>query len=187
MTPPLGRALLGEVVGTFILVGLGCGAVHSAVLTDGLTGLWQIGVVWGLGVMLAAYTVGAASGAHLNPAVSIALAAWGRFKPAHVVPYIAAQVAGAFLAAAVLFGIYRGNIEAVGGGTLDVHTAMCYGEYYPNPGLLKPFDMQAAAQLVPTTTAFLAELVGTAILAFVVFATTDETNRGRPADRFAPV
>lgn len=176
MTPPLGRALLGEVVGTFILVFFGCGAVHSAVLTDGLTGLWQVGIVWGLGVMLAAYCVGAASGAHLNPAVSIALAAWGRFTWRRVAPYVAAQLVGAFIAAAVLFVIYREYMEVVESGPArTTATAKCYGEYYGLDGK------------VSFAQAFAAEVIGTALLAFVVFATTDESNRGRPADRFAPV
>lgn len=184
MLPSLGRAIVGEIIGTFILVFFGCGAVHSAVLTDSLTGLWQVGIVWGLGVILAAYTVGAVSGAHLNPAVSVALAAWGRFTWRRVPAYVAAQVFGAFLAAVVLFGMFRGYILLQsGGGPLTVHTAMCYGEYYPNPGLFKPFDPKH----VSTAVAFAAELIGTAILAFVVFGTTDESNRGRPADRFAPV
>lgn len=188
-TPTLGRALLGEFVGTFILIFFGCGAVHSAVLTKTLTGLWQVGIVWGLGVMIAAYCVGAASGAHLNPAVSIALAAFGRFTWGRVGPYIVAQIAGAFVAAAVLFGVYHGIITMVSGPgrPLDVHTAMCYGEYYPNPDLIRPFVPEAGALMVSTTAAFFAEVVGTAILAFVVFATTDESNRGRPAERFAPV
>jgi len=179
--------MLGELIGTFILVFFGCGAVHSAVLTGSLTGLWQVGVVWGLAIMVAAYTVGAASGAHINPAMTIALASYGRFYWSRVPGYVAAQTVGAAMAAVVLFGLYRGAIVAQDGATLSVHTAMCYGEYYPNPGLFKPFDGAKTAQYVSTQTAFAAELIGTAILAFVVFSTTDSRNAGRPADRFAPV
>src|SRR5688572_19290472 len=175
MPPPLGRALLGEFVGTFILVFFGCGAVHSAVLTESLTGLWQVGIVWGLGVILAAYTVGAVSGAHINPAMTVALAAWGRFTWSRVLPYVAAQTAGAFIAAAALFTIYRGYIDKFGAAAWTARTAQCYGEYYGLDGN------------VSLVQAFTAEVLGTALLAFVVFATTDERNRGRPAERFAPV
>jgi glycerol uptake facilitator protein len=175
MPPPLGRALLGEFVGTFILVFFGCGAVHSAVLTESLTGLWQVGIVWGLGVILAAYTVGAVSGAHINPAMTVALAAWGRFTWSRVLPYVAAQTAGAFVAATALFAIYRGYIESFGAAAWSTSTAKCYGEYY---GLDNNVSLMQA---------FGAEVLGTAILAFVVFATTDERNHGRPAERFAPV
>lgn len=201
MSPGLFRACLGEVVGTYLLVFFGCGAVHSAVLLGGLTGLWQVGIVWGLAIMIAAYTVGSLSGAHINPAISIALAAWGRFSWARVLPYIVAQLLGAILAAATLFVIYRGPLNALEtvkqtprGSPNSFVTAMCYGEYYPNPGPLtsggEPFSEAAwrsAQSMVSQQAAFAAELIGTALLALVVFATTDGRNRGGPADRFAPV
>src|SRR5213592_332178 len=100
--PPLVRTLLAEALGTFILVLFGCGAVHAAVLTGAQTGLWQVAIVWGIGVALAAYSVGGVSGAHLNPAITIALAVWRGFPWNMVGPYIAVQVAGAFIAAAAL-------------------------------------------------------------------------------------
>jgi glycerol uptake facilitator protein len=176
MPASLTRALVGEIVGTFILVFFGCGAVHSAVLTDGLTGLWQIGIVWGLAIMLAAYTVGSVSGAHINPAITIALAAFGRFYWTRVPQYVAAQCVGAVLAAAALFGIYHGRLVDVDGKlAATVDTAKCYGEYYGLDGT------------VTQAQAFGAEVLGTALLAFVVFSVTDERNRGKPAEKFAPV
>ena len=74
------RTYLAEALGTFILVLFGCGAVHSAVLTGSQSGLWQVAIVWGMGVAFAAYSVGGVSGAHINPAMTIALAVWGRFS-----------------------------------------------------------------------------------------------------------
>src|SRR5438309_3185915 len=97
---------LAEVLGTFLLVFFGCGAVHVAILTGALAGLWQVAIVWAVAIMLAVYVVGGISGAHLNPAVTIALAAWSRFRWAHVLPYVLGQLAGAFVAAAVLFALY---------------------------------------------------------------------------------
>src|SRR5262245_13943617 len=169
------RALLGELVGTFILVLLGCGAVHSAVLTGAQSGLWQVAIVWGLGVMFASYVCGGISGAHINPAMTIALAFWGRFEWNKVTGYIAAQVAGAFLAAAFLFGMYFGPLEAkekargvTRGQTGSIITAMCYGEFYPNPGEFaardQPWsdaDWEAARLRVPTSRAILTEVLCT--------------------------
>src|SRR6266704_5521857 len=109
--PNFVRTLLAEALGTFILILFGCGAVHSAVLTGAQSGLWQVAIVWGMGVTLAAYCVGAVSGAHINPAITIALAVWGRFSWSKVGPYIVAQLVGAIIASAVLFVIYGPSLR----------------------------------------------------------------------------
>src|SRR5262245_52365112 len=134
------RTLLAEGLGTFILVLFGCGAVHSAVLTGAQSGLWQVAIVWGLGVMFATYCVGAVSGAHINHAMTIALTVWGRFSSSKVVPYISVQLAGAIVAAAALFLIYGPSLtkkeEKLGvkrGELGSIVTASCYGEFYPAP------------------------------------------------------
>jgi glycerol uptake facilitator protein len=198
--PPLATRCLAEAGGTFVLIFLGCGAVHSAVLTDSLSGLWQVSIVWGVGVMLAVYVFGGVSGAHINPAITIALAAWGRFSRRDVPAYVAAQFIGAFLAAAVLFFIYRGFIaekertkRIVRGGPGSELTAMCYGEYFPNPGALAaadgPYDPRQHAaynQHVGVVAAATAEIVGTLLLALVVFALTDERDQMLPSG-LAPV
>ena len=100
-TPTLRHCFLAEVLGTFLLVLFGCGAVHSAVVGEALTGLWQVGIVWGLAIMLAIYTVGPISGAHINPAITVGLATSGLFPWRHVPAYVGAQLLGAFVAAAV--------------------------------------------------------------------------------------
>jgi glycerol uptake facilitator protein len=196
----LSTRCLGEAVGTFILVFLGCGAVHTAVLTGALAGLWQAAVVWALGVMLAIFTVGGLSGAHINPAVTVALAAWGRFSWRHVPEYILAQTLGAFVAAAALFVIYSPYLaemeraKAVTRGEPGSEiTASCYGEYFPNPGPLAsapgPYSPEEHARLnrlVPESAAVFAEFLGTLILAMVIFALTDEANQLAPASLLAP-
>jgi glycerol uptake facilitator protein len=195
------RAIVGEALGTFILVLLGCGAVHSAVLTGAQSGLWQVAIVWGLGVMFAAYVCGGISGAHINPAMTIALAFWGRFQWNRVPAYIAAQVAGAFLAAALLFLIYKGPLEAkekekgvVRGQPGSVITAMCYGEFYPNPGALatseEPWSdnvWAGHAAKVTTPRALLTEVLCTAVLALVVFGVSDSRNPSAPPGYLAPI
>jgi glycerol uptake facilitator protein len=70
----LHRALAREIAGTYLLVLFGTGAVAAAVLTGAQVGLWQVAVVWGFGVTLAISCTAAASGAHLNPAVTLAFA-----------------------------------------------------------------------------------------------------------------
>jgi len=195
------RPLVGELVGTFVLVLFGCGAVHAAVLTGAQSGLWQVAIIWGLGVMFACYLCGGISGAHINPAMTIALAFWGRFEWNKVAGYIAAQVAGAFLAAAFLFGMYHGPLGAkeqargvTRGQTGSIITAMCYGEFYPNPGQFasrdKPWSdadwMEYSAQ-VPTSRAILTEVLCTAVLALVVFGVTDSRNPSAPPSYLAPI
>ena len=199
--PLLLRILLAEALGTFILVLFGCGAVHSAVLTGAQSGLWQVAIVWGSGVAFAAYCVGGVSGAHINPAMTIALAAWGRFGWNMVGPYIVAQLGGAFLAAAALFFIYGPNLkakeDALGvkrGDRGSMITASCYGEFYPNPGPAVPADGKWSdsawdkfSTRVTFQEAFLAEVLCTAVLALVVFACTDAKNTGAPAGYLAPL
>ena len=94
---------IAEAIGTFILVLFGCGSVHAATVSGAQSGLWQVAIVWGIAVMLAIYVVGGISGAHINPAITIALACWGRFDWHRVVPYIISQMVGAIIAAAISF------------------------------------------------------------------------------------
>jgi glycerol uptake facilitator protein len=191
---------LAELMGTFLLVFFGCGVVHSAVLTGSQSGLWQVAIVWGVAVMLAIYVFRAISGAHINPAITLALAARGRFCWRLVIPYVLSQLAGAFVAAAALFVLFGPLLDAkeqekqvTRGKPGSEITAMCYGEYFPSPGPVAsaagPYSQEAHARLNATVThwgAFLAETLGTLILALVVFAVTDR-NRGGPTATLAPV
>src|SRR3954471_9235692 len=102
--------IVGEFVGTFLLVFFGCGSVAAAVLTGAQVGIFQVAIVWGLGIATAIYLTGSLSGAHLNPAVTCALAAAGRFPRRRVVPYIVIQLAGAFAGAAMLHAVFGGSL-----------------------------------------------------------------------------
>jgi len=189
----LRAALLGEALGTFLLVLFGTGSVACAVLTGALQGLWQVAVVWGFGVTLAIYCSAALSGAHLNPAVSLAFALLrsDRFPPARLLPYIAAQLSGAVLAGlAVLavFGSFLARFEAkegiVRGAASSERAAMVFGQYFPNPAV---FGTGAEAQaLVSPLQAMLVEALGTGILVLVIFALSDPDNLAAPDPSLVP-
>jgi glycerol uptake facilitator protein len=175
----------GEFFGTFLLVFFGCGSVAAAVLTGASSGVFQVAIVWGFGIATAIYLTGSLSGAHLNPAVTIGLAACRRFPGRHVLRYLGAQFAGAFVASVVLFLIYRGSLEAyeathhvVRGAPGSEATAMIFGEYFPNPGG-QPLTPAARLRVTPATAA-LVEMVGTGILLLVILAVTDPRNAARP-------
>jgi glycerol uptake facilitator protein len=190
-----------EALGTFLLVFFGCGAVHVAVLTGALAGLGQVALVWAIAITAAIYIVGGVSGSHINPAVTVAFAVWGRFRWKDVPAYVGGQLAGAFVAAAVLFGLFfpllaakerdKGVVRGQPGSEI---TAMCYGEYFPNPDRLasapEAYSTEKHAELNALVTewgAASAELIGTAILGLMVFAVTDPRNAAAPAGRYAPI
>ena len=107
---PLSRRAFAEFIGTFWLVLGGCGsAVLAAAFPNVGIGLLGVAFAFGLTVLTMAYTIGPISGCHLNPAVSVGLAAGGRFKAGEVLPYVVAQVLGSILAAAVLYVIASGQ------------------------------------------------------------------------------
>lgn len=183
--PFLPAWLVGEVLGTFLLVFFGCGSVATAVLTGAQVGIFQVAIVWGIGIATAIYLTASLSGAHLNPAVSVALATWGMFPWKKVPRYIFAQLAGAIVASSVLYGIYHGKLIAyeanhsiVRGAVGSEATAMIFGEYFPNPGGVPLTGI--VRETVSSTAAFFIEMLGTAILVLVIFACTDEANESRP-------
>src|SRR6266498_6157362 len=105
---------LAEVIGTMILLILGDGVVANVLLnkSKGQGGGWMvITTAWGLAVIIAIFCVGRISGAHLNPAVTIAIAAIGLFPWKQVPGYILAQVIGAFLGAVVVWVLYQPHFE----------------------------------------------------------------------------
>jgi aquaporin NIP len=100
------RKLLAEILGTFGLVFTGCGAVVVNGATDGAVGHLAICTVFGLVVMAIVYAFGDVSGAHINPAVTIAFWVSGRFPFKEVLPYIGAQVLGSTAACALLWYLF---------------------------------------------------------------------------------
>ena len=157
-------------MGTFLLVLFGCGSVAVSVLFDSYQGLVQIALLWGIGLTIAIRITGPMSGAHLNPAVSLAFALLTDFPKKKLPLYFAAQFLGAFAAAAALHLLFRESMLAfeqteniVRGTTGSEATAKMFGEFHP--------------QNISTFTASLAEFLGTALLAFVIFALVDPRNK----------
>ncbi len=176
---------VGEFFGTFILVFFGCGSVAAAVLTGAQVGIFQVAIVWGLAIATAIYLTGSLSGAHLNPAVTVAMAVFGGFPKSRIAPYLGVQLLGAIVASAMLFVIFGDSLRVyelaqgiTRGAPGSEATAMIFGEFFPNPGGRALDD---AARLKMTGgAAFFAEVIATAILLLVIFCVTDERNKTRP-------
>ena len=106
---------LFELVGTFVLILLGDGVVACTTLkkSKGFGGGWVVITLgWGLAVMCGVFIAGPYSGAHLNPAVTLGLAAAGKFAWSGVLPYIVAQMLGGFLGAVAVYLFYKDHFDA---------------------------------------------------------------------------
>jgi aquaglyceroporin related protein len=115
------REAAAELLGTFILIVFGVGVVAQTVLSKGENGSYlAINLGWGLAVMLGVYASGGVSGAHLNPAVTLALALTRGFPWVKVGPYVLAQMAGAFAGAAAVYFTYHEAFSAYDGGVRQV-------------------------------------------------------------------
>ncbi|MDR1297747.1 MAG: aquaporin [Deltaproteobacteria bacterium] len=185
------REFLAEFGGTALMVFFGVGSVQAATLAGAQVGLWQVAVVWGVAVALAIYAFGMGSGAHINPAVTIAMACLRGFSWRKVPVYLLAQFLGAVAAAAFLYLQFRGAIlhfeearELVRGAPGSELAAMVFGEYFPHPGVQNALGW--APGVVGEPLAMLAEFVGTGILAAMVFALTDRHNKGGAGPYLTP-
>ena len=146
---------VAELLGTFVLVFMGCG---SAVLAGGQIGFVGISFAFGLSVLAMAYAIGGISGCHINPAVSISMLIVGKMKPKDTALYVLMQCVGAATAAASLFVIATGkpgySLSAGGLGQNGYDAA--------SPG---GFSMASA---------FLAEVILTFIFVIVIHGSTSE-------------
>jgi aquaporin Z len=161
------QKLIAEAIGTFWLTLAGCG---SAVIASGFPqvgiGLLGVSLAFGLSVVTMAYAIGHISGCHLNPAVTIGLAAGGRFPAGDVLPYVAAQVAGAIAGAAVLYVIASGTSDF---SLAKGFAANGYGDHSPGK-----YGLGAALT---------AEVVLTMMFLFVIMGAT----HGKAPAGFAPL
>jgi MIP family channel proteins len=166
------REAAAEFFGTFILIAFGVGVVAQTVLSREVNGSFlAINLGWGLAVMLGVYVAGGVSGAHLNPAVTLALALRRGFAWSKVAPFIVAQMAGAFAASALVYVTYYEAWSAYDGGVRQVlgdnGTAIIFATY-PKPYL-------------SLLGGFIDQVVGTALLMAAILAITDQRNNATPA------
>lgn len=130
---------VAEAIGTFWLTFAGCGsAVIAATFPNVGIGLLGVSLAFGLTVVTMAYAIGHISGCHLNPAVTVGLAVGGRFPKQDIAPYVVAQVAGAVVAAAVLYAIAIGapGFDLAKGFAANGYGAHSPGQYSLLSGLL---------------------------------------------------
>jgi len=172
MSRALLRELLAEFFGTFVLIVFGVGVVAQVLLSRQTAGTYlSINIGWGLAVAMGCYVCAGVTGAHLNPAVTLALAAHRRFPWTKVLPYSMAQTLGAFAASAVVFVTYHEALNAFDGGVRQMFgpqgTAGIWATY-----------PQAFLSAFPG--GFIDQIVGTALLVAVIFGITDRRNAAAP-------
>jgi aquaporin-9 len=165
------REAAAEFFGTFILIAFGVGVVAQTILSKETNGSYlAINLGWGLAVMLGIYTAGGVSGAHLNPAVTVALAVHRSLPWSKVLPYVLAQIAGAFAGAALVFLNYREAFTAFDGGMRLVEGAGATANIFAT--YPKPFLSLAGG--------FVDQVIGTMLLMAGVLAVTDQKNVAPP-------
>ena len=179
------REFAGEFLGTFLMVLFGCGSVAVSVLFNAHQGLFQIAMVWGIGVSLAIYVTRHLSCAHLNPAVTLAMVTSGRMTKRKLPVYLLGQFAGAILAGLVVFLVFHSAIsdfersnQIIRGSFESVQTAKMFGEFYNQPGS----DVAVSMPL-----AMAAEAFGTFLLVLLIFSLTEGCNLGRPHEHLTPI
>jgi glycerol uptake facilitator protein len=167
--------LLSECIATFIILALGDSAAAMYVLYDPspyAQAYWGVCIAWGLAVTLAIHVTGAVSGTHANPAVTLALSLFRGFPRVKILPYVASQVLGAFLGAALVYLLFSPVINHYN----DLHHLSRGGDggaagvFFTHPGLA-----------ITPLHAFVDEIVLTGILVLGVFAITEEFNTLAPA------
>jgi MIP family channel proteins len=162
------REAAAEFLGTFTLIVFGAGVVAQVVLGGGTHGDYlSINLGWGLAVTMGAYVAGGISGAHLNPAVTLALAVHRGFAWSKVLPYWIAQFAGAFAASAVVYFTYLEALRKFE----DVPSLATAGIWATYP--------QDYLSTFPG--GFVDQVVGTALLMLVIFAISDRRNMAVPS------
>ena len=172
------REMFAEFLGTFVLIVFGVGVVAQTVLSKGGAGsTLSINISWGLAVTMGCYVSAGVTGAHLNPAVTLALAIHRKFPWNKVIAYSAAQLGGAFVASAIVFVTYHEALAAFDGGVRQVTGAQ------GTAGIWATYP-QAFLSTFPG--GFIDQVVGTALLVAVIFGITDSRNSPAPAG-LAPV
>lgn len=151
------KELLGEFIGTLILVFIGCGSVASAVLYNNLT-LWQVALIWGTGVAIAIYSTSTYSKSHLNPAVSFGFYLQKKITLKQLSFYSLFQLLGGVVGGFLVFIFFKNDITAL---PADQATAQIFGEFFPNLGFKDEVSIDHLG-------AFCYELIGTMFLFLII-------------------
>jgi len=166
--------LISECLAMFIIIALGCSVAAMYTLYDPSpyqNAYWGVCISWGLAVTIAIYVTGAVSGTHANPAVTLALAVWRGFPKKKILPYMAAQILGGFLGAAVVYLLFAPVIDHYN----SLHHLTREGDggaagvFFTHPGLA-----------ITSMHAFVDEIILTAFLLLGIFAITEEFNSMAP-------
>ncbi len=182
---------VGEAIGVYLIVLFGCGLLFSAVLFGVIGDFYSAGMGWGLAVAIAIYAGASMSGAHFNPAVTLALAVTRRFPWNQVVQYWVSQIIGGVLGAATLvllfwpaLGVFATKNELVIGQAGSEKLAMMLIPVSPHPWVIG-ID-QTAYDTVPVYVGFIAELLCTALLVMFILALLERRSVNGPTSWFFP-
>lgn len=177
------RIILGEVIGTFLLMAIGCGAGIVATAAGGVP-LAVIAFAWGLAVTVAVYASRGLSDAHLNPVFTLAFVVLGRTPRGALPAYLVGQFIGAFVGTALVYALAAPEIAAfeavhgiVRGTAASVRTAALFTVFFPSPGGVATLTASAA---------FATEAAATLMLVGVVLLLTDPRSPTRTPDAIAP-
>jgi glycerol uptake facilitator protein len=173
---------MGEFIGTFMMVFFGVGAVAVTSLMGTMTGNFQVGMIWGITIAIAIYVTRHLSGAHFNPAVSLAMVIDGRMPLRDLPAYLIGQFVGAWAAGLALWGLFADSVTkwlADNGLTMMAKSSASsiWCEVFPNN----------SAAIVSNTVGAFAEGLGVFILVLVIFSLTSTENTGRPNSHLAPL
>jgi glycerol uptake facilitator protein len=179
------KEFIGEALGTFVLVLLGCGSEALTMLFGTYQGIIIIALIWGFSYAFAIYLTRNLSSTHLNPAVSVAMVIGKRMSVRKLPLYLVAQFTGAFIAGLVLYSllspsisIYENAHAIIRGSAESIQTAKLFGEYYSIPG---------NPAVVTMSLAIGAEAFGTFILLLMIFAITEGSNLGHAKTTVSPL
>jgi MIP family channel proteins len=156
------RECLAEFLGTLVMILFGMGVNNQVTNSDEKNGTWlSINMCWGIGVLIGVYCTEGVSGAHLNTAVTLAHAVYGRLPWWKVPGYMISQVLGAFVGAFLIYVMQYQNLNVVDPDRLTTQSSFAT---YPSDN-------------ISNYTAFYTELLGTAMLVLGIYAITDQRNR----------
>ena len=161
------KLFIGEILGTFILVFVGCGSIALALVYESLSSLWQIALCWGGAVTFSILVLHRWGPVHLNPAVSLFFFLRKQVNIKHLGILVVAQSIGAAVATLALYGLISTDLENYElmqqisrNNPSGINSAMIFTEFFPNPG--------EGIQILSGTSAFMAEWTGTGLLILVV-------------------